>query len=162
MNRQMVIAGVLALAASVGSMAVSAAGGPASDVPERARGAKKIVVATATSVSPRWRTNDHGDQLIVSLIGLQVEETLKGNPSTFEWLEVEGGTLNGLTLRVSSISEIKEGERAVFFLDDTPEGTNVPHLKGKGVLKLDKQNLAASEGLSLDEIKRQVRGSDKK
>src|SRR5262245_19823567 len=162
MKSQVLVASLFALTASVGSVAVFGAGGPAQDIPERAKDAKKVVVATASSISPRWRTNEHGDQLIVSLIGLQVEETLKGNPSTFERLEVEGGTLNGLTLRVSSMSEVKEGERAVFFLDDTSEGTNVPHLKGKGVLKLNNSNQADSEGLSLDEIKRQVRGSDKK
>ena len=162
MKSQVLIAGVLALATSMGSSAVFADGGPAKDVPERAKGAKKVVVATATSVSPRWRTNAHGDQLIVSLVGLQVEETLKGEPGNFVWLEVEGGTLNGLTLRVSSMSEVKEGERGVFFLDETGDGTHVAHGKRKGVMKLDKKNQAAEDGLSLDDIKRQVRGAGKK
>jgi hypothetical protein len=161
MRKQSLFAGALVTALFTGSMLVSADGGPTADVSHRAQGAKKVVVATATSVSPRWRVNEFGDQLIVSLVGLQVEETLKGPPSNFLWLDVEGGTLNGVTLKVSSISELKPGDRAVFLLDETSDGSHAPHMKGKGILKLDKQNHVASENLNLDDIRRLVRDASK-
>ena len=64
MKRQVLLGAVIATAVSVGSVVVAGAGGPKIDIPGRARGAGRVVVATATSVSPRWRTNEHGDQLI--------------------------------------------------------------------------------------------------
>ena len=161
MKSQVVLGAVVAMAASIGAIAVSAAGGPPIDIPGRAKGAGKVVVANAASVSPRWRTNEFGDQLIVSLVGLQIEETLKGPPSNFLYLDLEGGTLNGVTLHVSSLPELKPGERAVFFLDETSDGSHVPHLKGKGILKLDDQNQVPGQNLSLDEIRRQVHNAGK-
>jgi hypothetical protein len=107
------------------------------DLPTRTRGASKVVVAKAVSVTPAWRTTAHGDRLIVSDVALQVEETLKGTPASLMWLEVEGGTIDGLTLAVSSQTPMKVGERAVFFLDETSSGLHLPHLKGMGILKLD-------------------------
>jgi hypothetical protein len=161
MKRQRVLAAVVAIAASITSVAVAGQGGPKIDIPGRARGSGRVVVATATSVTPRWRTNEHGDQLIVSLVGLQVDETLKGDARNFVWMDLEGGTLNGVTLHVSSLPELKPGERAVFFLDETSDGSHVPHLKGKGILKLDDQNHAPSENLQLDDIRRQIHDSGK-
>ena len=130
-------ASIFAITACLGVVTALTAAGAKTDVTERARGAGKVVVATATSVTPRWRTNEFGDQLIVSLVGLQVEETLKGEPSNFVWLDVEGGTLNGVTLHVSSLQELKPGDRAVFFLDETnrwisraaPEGQRHPETR---------------------------------
>ena len=126
------------------------------DLPTRTRGAKKIVVAKAVSVTPAWRTTAHGDRLIVSQVGLQVEETLKGTPASLMWLEVEGGTIDGVTLAVSSLTPMKAGERAVFFLDETPSGLHLPHLKGMGIMKLDANNRIQGSSLRLDEVRRQV------
>lgn len=124
------------------------------DVAERMRGAHKVVVAKAVSVAPEWRTNAHGDRLIVSQVALQVEETLKGTPASLMWLEVEGGTLDGVTLVVSSLPPVKAGDRAVFLLDATASGTHVPHLKGMGILKLDAANHIQGSTLRLDDIRR--------
>lgn len=154
MKSQVCLAGALAIAISSGTVFAANAD---LDLKKQARAARKIVVAKATSVSPRWRTSASGDLLIVSLVGLEIEETLKGEPGTFAWLDVEGGSLNGVTLRVSSMPEIKPGERAVFFLDETPDGSHVPHMKGKGVWKLDQKNKVVGNGAELDDIKRQVR-----
>jgi len=160
MKKQKLAAALLALAVSFGAPVVYAAGGPKVDIPSRAKGANKVVVGKTLSVSPRWRTNDHSDLLIVSLVGVQVEESLKGNAGDFVYLEVEGGTLDGVTLHVSSVQELKPGDRAVLFLDES-NGIHVAHLKGKGILKLDQQNQVASEQLGLNEIRRLVRDANK-
>jgi len=158
MRRLRALGSVVVLLIVVAWTAVSAAGGPPVTIPERAHGAKKVVVATTSSVTPQWRTNSHGDQLIVSQIGLQVEETLKGTPAPFHWLELEGGTLNGVTLHVSHLPDLKPGERAVFFLDETNTGTHVPHLQGLGILKLDANGQVQGSGLHLGDIRRMVAG----
>jgi len=126
------------------------------DLPTRTRGARKVVVAKAVSVTPTWRTTAHGDRLIVSEVALQVEETLKGTPASLMWLEVEGGTIDGVTLVVSSLTPMKAGERAVFFLDETSSGVHMPHLKGMGIMKLDANDRIQGGGLRLEEVRRQV------
>jgi hypothetical protein len=126
------------------------------DLPTRTRGARKVVVAKAVSVTPTWRTTAHGDRLIVSEVALQVEETLKGTPASLMWLEVEGGTIDGVTLAVSSHTPMKAGERAVFFLDETSSGLHLPHLKGMGIMKLDANNRIQGGSLRLEEVRRQI------
>jgi hypothetical protein len=126
------------------------------DLPTRTRGARKVVVAKAISVTPTWRTTVHGDRLIVSEVALQVEETLKGTPASMMWLEVEGGTIDGVTLAVSSHTPMKAGERAVFFLDETSSGLHLPHLKGMGIMKLDANDRIQGGSLRLEEVRRQI------
>jgi hypothetical protein len=133
---------------------VYASGGRPVDIPERARGAERIVVATAVNVTPSWRQNEHGDQLIVSQVLLQVEETIKGEPDGTALLDLEGGTLNGFTLRVSDLPTLRAGERAVFFLDRTASSAHAPHLRGLGILKLDAGNRVVGSSLRLDDIRR--------
>ncbi len=121
---------------------------------ERVRGTGKVVVATAVSVTPSWRTNSYGDRLIVSRVALQVQETLKGAGANTIFVDVEGGTLDGQTLTVSSQTPVNAGDRAVFLLDETPTGIHVPHLKGLGVLKLDANDQVPTLKMGLDEIRR--------
>jgi hypothetical protein len=128
------------------------------DLPTRTRGARKVVVAKAVSVTPAWRTTVHGDRLIVSDVALQVEETLKGTPASVMWVELEGGTIDGLTLAVSSQTPMKAGERAVFFLDETSSGLHLPHLKDMGILKIDANDRIQGSSLRLEEVRRQVLG----
>jgi hypothetical protein len=140
------------------AVSASAADSRQVDLPTRTRGARKVVVAKAVSVTPAWRTTAHGDRLIVSDIALQVEETLKGTPASLMWLEVEGGTIDGLTLAVSSQTPMKAGERAVFFLDETSSGLHLPHLKDMGILKIDANDRIQGSSLRLEEVRRQVLG----
>jgi len=125
-------------------------------IAERLRGADQAIVATAADVMPTWQQNTHGDQLIVSQVLLKVEETLKGVPEDAVRIELEGGTLGGLTLHVSDLPEIKAGDRAVFFLD-RHGASRVPHLRGLGVLKLDSDNRVSGSSLHLDEIRQIAR-----
>jgi hypothetical protein len=122
-------------------------------LPERVQGANIVVVATARSVKASWRDNAFGDRLIVSRYVLEVHETLKGNAPAVVSLDLEGGTLDGFTLHVSSLPMLEPGERAVFFLD-AGNGAYQSHLRGQGVLKLDDQDVVRGSSLTLDEIRR--------
>jgi hypothetical protein len=126
---------------------------------ERVAGAQRVVVATAREVHAEWRENSHGDRLIVSRVQLDVEETLKGQNEPQIWLDVEGGTLDGYTLRVSSLPLMQAGERAVFFLDRGQGTTNVPHLRGQGILFLDDSDVVRNSSLRLTEIRNRARAA---
>ena len=145
--------GALAAVASVSAGTVFAASGarPAS-LDERIQGSHKVIVATARNVDAGWRQNTFGDRLIVSRVLLAVDETLKG-PVTGISIVVTG-TLDGFTLRVSDLPELKPGERAVFFLDESADGMTTPHLRGQGILKLDQSDVVRGSSLRLDDIRR--------
>ena len=159
MKRRFFLIGKAALLMSCFATGVLASGDRPVDIPERARGAQRVVVARVTSTTPEWRTNAFGDRLIVTEVSLDVEETLKGTPASLLFLDLEGGTLDGVTLRVSSLPQLNPGERAVFFLDGTPSVSHVPHLKGQGILKLDANNQVRGSSLRLDDVRRLVRGA---
>jgi hypothetical protein len=130
----------------------------AANVPlaERARGAERIVVGRVASVSPVWQVNEFGDRLIVSVVRLTVNETLKGQPQATIDVEVEGGTIGELTLHVSDQASLTPGERAVFYLKRNVRGRLVPHLRGQGLLKLDRSDRVAGSSLTLETIRREV------
>lgn len=150
---------LLAMLIVASSPDLFASGGRPVDIPERARGAGAVVVARASEVTPVWQTNEYGDVLIVSQVHLQVEETLKGSPAYSMWINVEGGTLNGMTLRVSGLPVVAAGERGVFFVDERADGTRVPHLKGLGILKLDGTDQVRGTSLRLQDVRSMVRGA---
>ena len=124
---------------------------------ERIAGAREVVVAEAQAVSASWRQNEHGDRIIVSRVLLQVAETLKGSGARHLWLEVEGGTVDGVTLEVSSLPLMQEGDRAVFFLNPEREVYR-PFLKGQGILALDEDGMVEGSSLHLNTIRRMSRG----
>jgi hypothetical protein len=126
---------------------------------ERINGAERVVVATVRDVTPEWRETSHGDRLIVSRLRLEIDETLKGADAREAILEVEGGTLDGLTLRVSSLPMIRGGERAVFFMKRGNGSTYEPYLKGQGILFLDDRDVVRGSSLQLDQIRTQARGA---
>lgn len=121
---------------------------------ERARGAERVVVATVVGTTASYRENAHGDRLIVTKAKLRVESHWKGAPITTLDVDVEGGTVDGVTLSVSDLPTVAPGERAIFFLQSAPGGGFVPHLRGKGILKLDEQDRVRGTRLSLAEAKR--------
>jgi hypothetical protein len=125
-------------------------------LPDRARGAASVVIASVESVSATWETNEYGDRLIVSHVALQIGETLKGRPAQRVSMDLEGGTLDGLTLEVSSLPKLSPGERAVFFLTPGPNGHNQPYLRGQGILKLDATDHVPHSSLDLDTIRQAV------
>ena len=133
--------------------------GPPTDLAAHSRGAGKVVVARVSTVHSTFASNRFGDQLIVSNAVLEVLETLKGEPQAVTTVTVEGGTVGDLTLRVSDMQELKEGDRAVFFLDADGLG-NVPHGRGRGVLKLDDNDKVKGSTLTLNQVKDAVRGAN--
>ena len=142
------------------SPVLSASNGRLVDIPERAKGAESVIVGTVVDVHSSFRTNRHGDQLIVSRAVVLVEETLKGRSATTTVeVDVEGGTIGDLSLQVSDMPSIAAGERAAFFLTPGESGANVPHLRGLGILKLDRNEQVPGSSLTLSEIRRMVRGS---
>jgi hypothetical protein len=155
------VSGALALAACViaGTVVTAASTGRIATLDERISGAQRVVVASARSVDAGWRENSYGDRLIVSRVLLDVEETLKGSvTSNAIWMDLEGGTLDGFTLKVSDLPDLRPGERAVFFLDQGENGVAMPHLRGQGILKLDQDNMVTGSSLRLDVIRSLARG----
>ncbi len=132
--------------------------GPAVDVASRARGAGKVVVARIVDVRAQFETNRFGDQLIVSHAVLEVLETLKGAPEATLQIAVEGGTVGDLTLKVSDLPSVTEGERAVFFLEASGN-RNTPYGRGRGIMKLTAGDRVDGTTLSLDDVRQQVRGA---
>jgi hypothetical protein len=131
------------------------------DIPlsERARGAEQVVIGHVSSVNPVWRDNDFGDRLIISVVHVVVDETLKGNPQASIDVEVEGGTIGSLTLRVSDLDTFTAGDRAVFYLRHNRRGGLVPHLRGLGLQKIDANGRLAG-GVTLDQVRRDVRAAE--
>ena len=145
----------LALALAWSSQAFAAVFIPVS-LPDRARGAERVVVASVENVTATWETNEFGDKLIVSHVTLRVEEALKGRAAQVLSMDLDGGTIGNLTLEVSSLPKLSRGERAVFYLETGRSGQYVPHLRGQGILKLDAQNKVRGSSLDLKTIKETV------
>lgn len=124
---------------------------------ERARGADQVVVGHVSSVTPVWRDNDFGDRLIVSVVRVVVDETLKGDSHQSVDVEIEGGTIGDLTLRVSDLVGFAPGERGVFYLRRSRRGPFVPHLRGLGLLKIDQAGRVIGSSVTLDQIRRDTR-----
>jgi hypothetical protein len=136
---------------------MSASADPPTDIPTRAKGAGRVVVASITDVQTRFDVSAHGDRLIVSDATLHVEETLKGPHVPSLQMTVEGGTVGDLTLSVSDMPTIEKGERTVLFLTQTPAGGHVPSGRGQGILKLNSANQVEDSNLTLDDVKQMVR-----
>ena len=154
--------GVLAavvLASALGSTASAADQRPAS-IEERASGADRVVVASVEDVTAGYETNEFGDRLIVSHARLRVEEAIKG-PAEAITLDYEGGTVDGMTLHVSTLPVLQRGERAVFFVTRGKKGGFVPHLRGQGIVTLDEQNHVPHSSVTLDDIRRMAGGQSR-
>jgi hypothetical protein len=129
------------------------------DLPTRARGADSVVVGSVERVRAEYHRNEYGDQLIVTRTEVRVREVLKGNGKAGDALtvDVEGGTVGDITLRVSDMPTMVPGERAVFFLSQNKQGRQVPHLRGHGIMKLDANSRVHGTSLSVDDVRRAVK-----
>lgn len=152
------IAAVLALILHVGSSApLIAQHGPPVAISERAHGAERVFVGKVASVDPYWQRNEHGDELIVSRVRVDVDEVLKGAKTQTATLDIDGGSLDGLTLRVSDLPTLAGGDRAVFFVRRDSRGEFVPHLRGLGILQLDKSDRVMGTSLTLSDVRNAAR-----
>jgi len=131
--------------------------GRAVDVASRARSSERVVVGRVLTSDASQETNDYGDVLIVSHTLVQVEETMKGGSSGTVQVDVEGGTYQGVTMKVSDMPSVQPGERAVFFLARGKSGRYVPSQRGNGVLKLDSQNVVQNSTMTLPQVRASVK-----
>ena len=119
----------------------------------------ECVVGRVASSQPVWRVNEHGDRLIVTTLRVVASETLKGASQSTIDVEVEGGTIGDVTLKVSDFPAFVPGDRAVFYLQRDARGVLVPHGRGEGLLKLDQSDRVPGSSLTLDEVRRTVRAA---
>lgn len=148
---------VAVLGVSLAFVSLSADIAPPNDIPSRAKGAGRIVVARVIDVRAEFASNEFGDQLIVSTAQVEVDETLKGAPARVLDVEYEGGTVGDLTLKVSDLPSLEPGERAVFFLDAGNGVRFRPHDRGRGILKLSERDEVQETSMTLSEVREQVR-----
>src|SRR6188472_4283424 len=134
----------------------SASSGKAANVGASAKGAERVVVAVVEDVTARFDVNEFGDRLIVSQAWVRVDETLKGAHVNLMPVDIEGGTIGDLTLRVSDLPVLRPGDRAVFFLDSGKTGVNKPHDRGNGVLKLRADGRVQDSNMTLDDVRASV------
>lgn len=147
---------LLALLLVVTAAAAPSAQTVPTSLPDRARAAEHVVVATVARVDPVFQRNRFGDELIVSRVLLLVEEHLKGSGAQNMVMEIEGGTIGDLTLDVSDLPVVRVGDRGVFFAARGESGALVPNQRGEGILLLDGSNKVKGRALTLDEIRAQV------
>jgi hypothetical protein len=124
---------------------------------DRTRGSDRVVVGRVTAVNPIWQTNEFGDRLIVSVVSVAVDETLRGPSQQALDVEVEGGTIGDLTLHVSDLETFAPGDRGVFYLRRGSRGSLVPHLRGQGLLKLDRSDRVRGSNVTLADVRREAR-----
>jgi len=146
----------LVLALVCATTPLSADIGPPTDIAVEAKGAARIVIGQVTDVQSRFESNRFGDQLIVSTLFVDVSETLKGAQAAVLQVLIEGGTVGDLTLRVSDLPAMRAGDRAVFFLEPGPAGQEVPHMRGRGILKVTQTERIEGATATLSDVRQQV------
>ena len=145
----------LLLAACLGgTTTLSADIGPAVDLATRVRGASRAVVVTVVQLDSRWVTNPHGDRIIVTRTIARIDEALKGPRTGSLVVELEGGTVGEVSMRVSDMDLLPIGARAVLLIEPNPDGTWRPHRRGFGVLRIDAGDRVAGVGLDLADVRR--------
>jgi hypothetical protein len=78
------------------------------------QGSDRILQGRVLSMSCHAGTNQYGDQLIYTDISIRADQALKGERTNM-LLTIEGGTANGITLKVSDVPTFKVGEEVVVF-----------------------------------------------
>lgn len=155
-----VLAGAIALSLPGSALAQPASGDMRADLAARVRGAQGVLVGTVVGVRARVQKNEWGDVLIVSRLSVAVDEVLKGSAaSRITDVDVEGGTLNGVTLHVAHQPALDRGDRAALIVDAGPAGAWVPHQKSRGVLKLDASSRIVGTSLGLTDLRDAARAA---
>jgi hypothetical protein len=74
-----------------------------------------IVRATVKSITSEYRTTPRG-QAIFTKVELQVLETIAGTPPQPLVLDLLGGTVNGVTMRVAGVPQFHVGDEDILFV----------------------------------------------
>lgn len=122
------LASILVIALSLG------APGKAQTIKQLADGAEQVVTGTVMATSAKLETTESGDQLIITRARVVVAKTHKGQPFSTIEVDVEGGTLDGITMGVSDMPVMKPGDRHLFLLKKNKRGRWVPYERGNGIL----------------------------
>lgn len=85
-------------------------------IDRRADEATNIVVGKIKQVKSFYATNKWGDDLIMSEVTLKVDKVNKGDQIDEVTFIVEGGAVDDIVLRVSSVPLFEEGEELILFL----------------------------------------------
>ena len=147
-----------ALAAPVLAGVVVAAGPPADLLAQRLRDSPHTIIGTVVETQARRVRTPFGDEIILTRAMIRVSETLKGPRVAWVPLEVEGGTVDGITMGVSDLPLLTKGERAVFLVEAAEPGRYLPHGRGAGILKLDDDDRIEGLGIGLAELRSIARG----
>lgn len=142
------------LAVLAGAAAAGADTTVPTDLATRLRGASRTVVGSVARAESRLVRTQRGDEIIVTRTWIRVEESLKGRLEPMVAVDVEGGTVNGISMRASDITPLAVGERAVVLLEPTAEGGWRPHRRGLGLLRLTADNQVRELGVSLATVRR--------
>jgi hypothetical protein len=121
------------------------------------RQAKFAIVGTITETRASRRRSSWGDDIIVTTAVVRTDETLRGAPPSWTALELEGGTHNGVTMEASDTPLTAQGERAVFLVDQLPDGRFIAHGRRAGILKLRPDDRVVNSALTLNDIRRLAR-----
>lgn len=116
--------------------------------------AKFAIVGTITETRASRRRSGWGDDIIVTTAIVRADETLRGASPSWTPLELEGGTLNGVTMEASDTPLTQRGERAVFLVDQLPDGRFIAHGRRRGILKLRQDDRVADSDLTLNDVRR--------
>ena len=152
---RVVLLTVVALAATVTTHSASRREVP---LDERVRGAERIIAGHVMMVRSEFTTNEFGDRLIFTRARVVVSEVLKGQvPGSTVEVSIEGGTVGDVTLHVSDMPEVRPGDRVALLLSQNRLGQTVPHLRGQGVFKLDRNGRDEEQGIGVGDIRSAVR-----
>lgn len=149
-----VAAAVLALSLT---SAPHATAQPPHDFTQRFRGADRVAVGQVVETNSFFTVNPFGDHLIVTRARVAISETWKGERDAFLEIEVEGGSVGDLTLRVSDLPEVRQGQRFVVLGVRRGDGVFTPHLRGRGLIEVDLNGDAVDGGTSVGELRSAAR-----
>lgn len=122
-------------------------------------GSEAIVIGRVLSVRCEWSLNK---RLILSIVSVRVHETMRGDLMAPELvLEVPGGTVGDLSLRVTDMPTFHENEEIVIFLRSIKDITDTNHSftvalnyfpayevygKAQGKYSIDAEGMATKSG----------------
>ena len=150
---------IAAVATVVATMTIPIGAEPrtAADVKAAVQKAKFTLVGTVTDTQASRRKSQWGDEIIVTRAVLRTDEALKGTPPSWVPIDLEGGTIDGITMEASHTPLMARGERAVFLVDQLADGRFIAHERGAGILKLRPDDRVQDSALTLNDIRALVR-----
>jgi hypothetical protein len=120
----------------ISTSALADSHGQGADLDSRLAGSGHVFHGHVKSKHSENYQSPTGDKIIVTRYGVDVDESLKGDRSKQNEVVLEGGTVDGITLRVSDMPELSVGDEIVVFGDETKDGL-FPHRRDLGILRVE-------------------------